>query len=62
MSFIEIVNDFLKSLSQIEHTRHRSVNDFLVEVISVLLTYNLMSKNPLLNLEIIDEKALATVA
>lgn len=59
---IETVNDLLKNVCQIEHTRHRSVNNFVVNLISGLLAYNLMPKKPSLNLEIIDNVALDTVA
>ena len=33
-SIIETVNDQLKNISQIQHTRHRSVSNFLVNVIA----------------------------
>jgi hypothetical protein len=31
-SIIETINDQLKNISQIEHTRHRSVTNFLVNL------------------------------
>ena len=52
-AIIETVNDLLKNVCQIEHTRHRSVNNFAVNLVSGLIAYNLMPKKPELNLEII---------
>lgn len=61
-AIIETVNDLLKNVCQIEHTRYRSVNNFVVNLVSGLLAYNLMPKKPSLNLEIIDKEALDTIA
>ena len=52
-ALIETVNDLLKNVCQIEHTRHRSINNFVVNLISGLIAYNLMPKKPQLNIEII---------
>jgi len=52
-AIIETVNDLLKNVCQIEHTRHRAVNNFVVNLISGLIAYNLMPKKPELNIEII---------
>jgi hypothetical protein len=49
-SLIETVNDQLKNISQIEHTRHRSPQNFLVNLFSGLSAYCLQSKKPSLNL------------
>ena len=49
-SLIETVNDQLKNISQIEHTRHRSPNNFLVNLLSGLAAYTLQAKKPSLNL------------
>lgn len=38
-SIIETINDQLKNISQIEHTRHRSVNNFVVNLIAGLIAY-----------------------
>lgn len=43
---IETVNDELKNLCQVEHTRHRSLNNFLVNVISGPVAYCLQPKKP----------------
>jgi transposase len=53
-SLIETVNDQLKNISQIQHTRHRSVCNFMVNVISGLIAYTYQDKKPSLNLTIED--------
>ncbi|MBC8946988.1 transposase [Xenorhabdus indica] len=47
---IETVNDQLKNISQIEHSRHRSVVGFLLEVVSGLIAYTFQPKKPSLGL------------
>ncbi|MQL47790.1 IS982 family transposase [Photorhabdus khanii] len=47
---IETVNDPLKNISQIEHSRHRSIVGFLLEVVSGLIAYTFQPKKPSLNL------------
>jgi len=49
-SIIETINDQLKNISQIAHTRHRSVHNFLVNVIAGLIAYTHQPKKPALNL------------
>jgi hypothetical protein len=49
-SIIETVNDQLKNISQIEHTRHRSIGNFMVNLFAGLLAYCLKPKKPSLNL------------
>jgi hypothetical protein len=55
---IETVNDELKNICQIEHTRHRSVDNFVANLIAGIIAYNLMPKKPSMNIEIIDESRL----
>jgi len=43
---IESVNDFLKNICQIEHTRHRSAANFFVNIISALIAYSFLPKKP----------------
>jgi hypothetical protein len=38
-SIIETINDQLKNISQIAHTRHRSVTNFLVNLLAGLIAY-----------------------
>ena len=49
-AIIESVNDQLKNISQIEHTRHRSVTNFMVNLVAGLVAYSLQPKKPSLNL------------
>lgn len=50
-AIIESVNDQLKNLCQVEHTRHRSTNNFAVNIIGALTAYSLQEKKPSLNLQ-----------
>jgi hypothetical protein len=45
-AIIESVNDQLKNISQIEHTRHRSVWNFMVNILAGLIAYALQPKKP----------------
>lgn len=45
-SLIETVNDQLKNICQIEHTRHRSPNNFVVHLIAGLIAYARQPKKP----------------
>jgi len=47
---IESVNDQLKNISQIEHTRHRSTANFMVNLVAGLAAYTLQPKKPSLDL------------
>ena len=49
-AIIETVNDFLKNICHIEHTRHRSVRNFAVNLISGLVAYSFLPKKPSLSL------------
>lgn len=49
-AIIESVNDQLKNISQIEHTRHRSVFNFMVNILAALIAYALQPKKPSLNI------------
>jgi hypothetical protein len=48
-AIIETVFDQLKNISQIEHTRHRSFWNFLVNLASGLIAYSWREKKPSLN-------------
>lgn len=45
-AIIESINDQLKNICQIEHTRHRSVWGFLVNLFSGLIAYTYFPKKP----------------
>jgi hypothetical protein len=50
-SIIETINDQLKNISQIEHTRHRSPANFLNNLLSGLIAYQFKEKKPSINLD-----------
>ena len=47
---IETVNDQLKNIAQIEHSRHRSVTNFLVNLVAGLIAYTYQPKKPSLHI------------
>ena len=47
---IETIVDRLKNISQIEHTRHRSATNFLVNLVAGLIAYTWQPNKPSLNL------------
>ena len=57
-ALIETVNDELKNICQVEHTRHRSFENFITNLLSGLIAYSFFPKKPSLNLDIIDNKGL----
>ena len=54
-AIIETINDQLKNISQIAHTRHRSLNNCLVNVVAGLIAYTFQPKKPSLKLS--DDEA-----
>lgn len=48
-AIVESVIDQLKNISQIEHTRHRSVHNFVANLIAGLTAYGLQPKKPSLD-------------
>lgn len=57
-TLIETVNDELKNVWHIEHTRHRSVENFVTNLLGGLIAYNLLLKKPSMNIDIIDKSRL----
>ena len=51
-ALIETVNDQLKNICQIEHSRHRSPFNFLVNTLAALVAYTYHEKKPALDLEV----------
>jgi hypothetical protein len=45
-AIIETINDQLKNISQIEHSRHRSVTNCMVNILAGLAAYTLQEKKP----------------
>lgn len=50
-SVIETVNDELKNICQIEHSRHRSFGNFIVNLLAGLVAYSFFPKKPSINFE-----------
>ena len=46
---IETINDQLKNICDIEHSRHRSPTNFLVNIIAGLISYSYQPKKPSIN-------------
>src|SRR5213080_3171996 len=51
-SLVETINDQLKNISQIEHSRHRSPFNFFVNLIAGLVAYTFREKKPSLNIRL----------
>ena len=49
-ALVESVNDQLKNISQIEHSRHRSPSNFIINILAGIAAYALKNKKPSLNL------------
>lgn len=49
-AIIETVNDQLKNISQIEHTRHRSIYNFMTNLLAGICAYNFKEKKPSLDI------------
>ena len=60
-AIIETINDQLKNISQIEHTRHRSPINFLVNLMAGLIAYCHQPKKPSLNLSPQQAQALTVI-
>ena len=57
-SIIETINDQLKNIEQIEHSRHRSPINFGVNLLSGLIAYQLQPKKPALNFSRSEQRLL----
>lgn len=57
-SVIKTVNDELKNVCQIEHTRHRSADNLATNLLAGLIAYNLLPKKPSMNIDIMDKSKL----
>lgn len=50
-SIIELVHDELKNMAQIEHSRHRSLNNVINNLMSGIAPYSFSPKKPMIQLE-----------
>ena len=50
-AIIETVNDELKNIAQVEHSRHRCFDNFIVNLLGAIAAYCLFPKKPCINLQ-----------
>ena len=50
-SVIETINDELKNICEVEHTRHRAMHNFIMNLISALAAYSFFDKKPAIKCE-----------
>ena len=50
-SIIETINDMLKNVAQIVHTRHRSISNFIVNLLAGMAAYAFYDTKPSINME-----------
>ena len=52
---IETVNDELKNIAQIEHSRHRSFNNFIANALSAIAAYCFFEKKTAIDVEFLND-------
>ncbi|MCQ2289339.1 MAG: transposase, partial [Muribaculaceae bacterium] len=57
-SIIETINDELKNIAQVEHSRHRSFHNFVNNLMAGIAAYCFFPKKPMLDLERVEDKQL----
>ena len=50
-AIIETVNNELKNIAQVEHSRHRCFDNFIVNLLGAIAAYCLFPKKPCINLQ-----------
>ena len=50
-AIIETVNDELKNIAQVEHSRHRSFDNFIVNMLGAIAAYCMFPKKPCINVQ-----------
>ena len=58
---IETINDQLKNISQIEHSRHRSMHGFMLNLIGGLIAYCHKPQKPSLNISDAEYQMITTM-
>jgi len=58
-SVIETVNDELKNMCQVEHSRHRSFTNFITNLVAGLIAYSFFPKKPAIKYEPVNTNQLA---
>lgn len=54
-ALIETLNDELKNITQIEHSRHRSFNNFIANSLSAIAAYCFFEKKPAIDVNFIND-------
>ena len=54
-ALIETVNDELKNIAQIEHSRHRSFNNFIANALSAIAAYCFFEKRPAIDEDFVND-------
>lgn len=49
-SIIETINDQLKNICDLEHSRHRSLTNYICSIVASLVAYSYQEKKPALDL------------
>lgn len=58
-ALIEMVNDELKNIAQIEHSRHRSFSNFIANSLSVIAAYCFFEKKPAIDVNLVNDGQLS---
>ena len=53
-AIIETVNDELKNIAQVEHSRHRSFDSFVVNLLGGIAAYSYFPKKPSIRVQTVD--------
>jgi hypothetical protein len=54
-SVIETINDELKNSCDVEHSRHRSIHNFIINLIGALGAYCFFDKKPAIKVELVPQ-------
>jgi hypothetical protein len=57
-SVIETVNDELKNICQIEHSRHRCFSNFISNIVAGLIAYSFLPKKPSIKYQTVNTNQL----
>jgi hypothetical protein len=49
---IETINDQLKNIFDLEHSRHRSLTNYIIDIVACLVAYSYKEKKPSLNIRV----------
>lgn len=57
-AIIETLNDELKNIAQVEHSRHRAIHNFIVSLLAGIAAYCLFPKKPAINMQFYTDNQL----